>query len=160
MRGLGEVHADDASRSPGRGPGRAGRPARERNRAGQLTTIRATAGSGTQSISPLAAGPATRSSAATMSATVTVSAGRLTALRPPQASSGEVAAQSSPPMAFAGEASATSVPGPTGQTARWPASGSRMMPEKKPEAAALGRPGRTQTVISRMARPRTNPLRV
>ena len=27
-------------------------------------------------------------------------------------------------------------------------------------AAALGRPGRTQTVISRMARPRTNPLRV
>jgi hypothetical protein len=34
-----------------------------------------------------------------------------------------VAAQSSPPMARAGEASATSVPAPTGQIARSPASG-------------------------------------
>ena len=63
-------------------------------------------------------------------------------------------------MARAGEASATSVAGPTGQAARWPASGSRMMPDMKPEAAALGRPGRTLTVISRMLRPRRNPLRV
>jgi len=34
--------------------------------------------------------------------------------------------------------------------ASWPASGSRMMPEKKPEAALLGLPGRTQMVGSRM----------
>ena len=54
-------------------PSRAARSVR--TRAGQLATIRATAGSGTQSISALTAGPATRSSAATMSATVTVSAG-------------------------------------------------------------------------------------
>ena len=52
-----------------------------------------------------------------------------------------MAAHSSPPMARAGEASATSVCGPTGQIARWPASGSRMMPDRKPDAAALGRPG-------------------
>jgi hypothetical protein len=31
-----------------------------------------------------------------------------------------------------------------------------MMPDMKPEAAALGRPGRTLTVISRMLRPRRN----
>jgi hypothetical protein len=43
----------------------------------------------------------------------------------------------------------------TGQTASTPASGSRMMPLKKDEAAPLGRPGRTVTVISRAARPST-----
>ena len=95
-----------------------------------------------------------------MSATVRVSAGMVTAVRPPQASSEDVAAHSSAPMALAGEARATSVPGSTGQTARWPASGSRMMPDRKPEAAALGRPGRTLTVISRTARPVRKPLRV
>ena len=94
-----------------------------------------------------------------MSATVMVSAGRLTALRPPQVSSSAAAARRSPWMVRAGEASATAVCGPTGQTARWPASGSRMMLERKPEAAAFGRPGRTQTVISRTVRPRRNPLR-
>jgi len=50
-------------------PSRAARSAR--NRAGQLVTIAAAAGSGTQSISALARGPATRSSAAAISATVT-----------------------------------------------------------------------------------------
>src|ERR1035438_4570231 len=75
-------------------PSRAARSAR--NRAGQLVTILATAGSGTQSTSALTAGPATRSSAATMSATVTVSGGRLTALRPPQAPSDDVAAPLNP----------------------------------------------------------------
>jgi hypothetical protein len=89
-----------------------------------------------------------------------VRAGRVTAVRPPHASSDEVAAQSSPSMARAGDMSAASVCGPTGQTARWPASGSRMMPERKPDAAAFGRPGRTVTVIRRTARPRRNPLRV
>ena len=37
----------------------------------------------------------------------------------------------------------------TGSTASWPASGSRMMLEKKPDAARLGLPGRTQTVGKR-----------
>jgi hypothetical protein len=131
-----------------------------RNRAGQLVTILATAGSGTQSISAVTSGPAACSSAATMPATVMVRAGRVIAVRPPQAPSDDVAAQSSPSMARGGDMSATSVAASTGQTARWPASGSRMMPERKPDAAALGRPGRTQTVISRTARPRRKPFRV
>ena len=71
-----------------------------------------------------------------------------------------MAAQAARRVARSGEARATSVSGSTGQTARWPASGSRMMPEKNPDAAALGRPGRTLTVASLMARPRRNPLRV
>jgi hypothetical protein len=71
-----------------------------------------------------------------------------------------VAALSSPATALAGEISAASAAGLTGQVARSPASGSLMMPEKKPVAAPLGRPGRTQTVGSRTARPRRKPLRV
>ena len=48
----------------------------------------------------------------------------------------------------------------TGSTASCPASGSRMMLEKKPEAALLGLPGRTQIVGRRMLRPSRKPLRV
>jgi len=136
-------------------------PARSaRTRAGQLATIRATCGSGIQSMSALTSGPATRASAVAMPATLIVSAGRLTALRPPHASSEAVAAHVRPAMALAGEASATSVPGSTGQVARCPASGSRMMPDMKPDAAALGRPGRTLIDTRRSARPRRNPFLV
>ena len=95
-----------------------------------------------------------------MSATVMVSAGMVRAVWPPQAWPEEVAAHSNAAMALAGEASATSVPGSTGQIARWPASGSLMMPDAKPDAAALGRPGRTLTVASRTARPFRNPFLV
>ncbi len=63
-------------------------------------------------------GPAARSSAATMSPTLTVSAGRLTGLRPPQAAPEAPAAQRSPASARAGEDSATSVCASTGHTAR------------------------------------------
>jgi hypothetical protein len=41
----------------------------------------------------------------------------------------------------------------TGSTASSPLSGSRMMPEKKPEAARLGLPGRTAIVGRRMPTP-------
>src|SRR5580658_155712 len=139
-------------------PSRAARPAWIR--AGQVANICPTAGSGTQSISALTCGPATRVRAAAISATVTVSAGMVSAVRPPQAWSDAVAAHSRAPTALAGEARATTVPGSTGQTARWPATGSRTMPDRKPEAAALGRPGRTLTVIRRTARPFRKPLRV
>jgi hypothetical protein len=64
-----------------------------------------------------------------------------------------------PSMVRAGEARATAVSRGTGQAARWPASGSRIMPLKKLEAAPLGLPGRTLTVISRTLRPRMKPLR-
>src|SRR5579859_1368102 len=139
-------------------PSRAARPAWIR--AGQVANMAATAGSGTQSIRALTCGPATLVRAAAMSATVTVRAGMVSAVRPPQAWSEDVAAHSSAPTALAGEARATRVPGSTGQTARWPASGSRTMPDRKPEAAAFGRPGRTLTVIRRTARPFRKPLRV
>ena len=48
----------------------------------------------------------------------------------------------------------------TGRTASAPASGSRMMLEKKPEAALFGLPGRTQMVGSRRLMPSTSPLRL
>ena len=51
-------------------------------------------------------------------------------------------------------------PAAPARVARSPASGSRIMPLKKPEAAPLGRPGRTLTVIGRTLRPAMKPLRV
>ena len=48
----------------------------------------------------------------------------------------------------------------TGSNASCPASGSRMMPEKKPDAALFGLPGRTQIVGRRMPTPSRNPLPV
>ena len=47
----------------------------------------------------------------------------------------------------------------TGRTASLPASGSRRMLEKKPEAALLGVPGRMQIVGSRMPMPSMKPRR-
>ena len=47
----------------------------------------------------------------------------------------------------------------TGSTASWPTSGSRMMLEKKPDAALLGLPGRTQMVGRRMPMPSKKPRR-
>lgn len=104
--------------------------------------------------------PATRSSAAAISPTVVFSEGRLIAVRGPHCASPASAARTKPAMVLPGEASATGVSGGTGTWARSPASGSRIMPLKKPEAAPLGRPGRTLTVIGRTLRPATKPLRV
>src|SRR5215204_2408036 len=59
----------------------------------------------------------------------------------------------------AGEACQWRTSSATGSTASSPASGSRMMPEKKPEAALLGLPGRTQIVGSRMPMPSKKPRR-
>ena len=72
-------------------PRRAARSARIL--AGQVANIREIAGSGTQLISELTSGPAIRSSAAAISATDTVSAGMVTAVRPPHASPDDVAAR-------------------------------------------------------------------
>ena len=129
-------------------------------RAGQVFTMLAMAASGTQSISAVAAGPATRSSAAAISRGVVVSAGRVSAVRGPHCASATSAARSRPSMVRAGDDSATGVSGSTGHTERCPARGSRSMPLRKLDAAPLGRPGRTLTVISRTVRPRTKPLRV
>jgi len=48
----------------------------------------------------------------------------------------------------------------TGSTASMPFSGSRMMLEKKPDAALLGVPGRTQIVGKRMLSPSKKPRRL
>ncbi len=48
----------------------------------------------------------------------------------------------------------------TGSCASSPVSGSRMMPEKKPDAALFGLPGRTTIDGSRMPTPSRMPLRV
>src|SRR3954469_25934488 len=60
----------------------------------------------------------------------------------------------------AGEACQCITSSGTGSTASSPLSGSRMMLEKKPEAALLGLPGRTQIVGSRMPTPSKKPRRL
>ena len=116
-------------------------------------------GSGVQSIKSAAALPPSFSSAAAMAPTVVDKAGRLMAVRAPHASSLASAALISPSMVRAGEESATAVSGGTGHEARMPARGSRIMPLKKLEAAPLGFPGLTLTVISRTFRAQMKPLR-
>src|SRR5262249_22602522 len=128
--------------------------------AGQLPTIAATAGSSVQETSRLVPWPATRSSAATMSPGVVVSAGRFIAVRLPHFRSVTVAAQMSPSTVHRGEDNAMGVSAGAGHSACIPASGSRMMLDRKLDAAALGFPGRTDTVINRTDLPRTNPFRV
>src|SRR5882724_1920542 len=98
--------------------------------------------------------------ACAMAPGVVVRPGRFIAVRLPQAASLTAAARRIPSMVRRGEDSATGVPGGTGQRDRSPASGSRMIPDTKLDAAAFGLPGRTATVISRTERPRANPLRV
>ena len=93
--------------------------------------------------------------AAAMSRGVVVSPGRVIAVRLPQSASVTAAARRIPSRARPGEASATGVSGGTGHGARSPASGSRMIPDTKLDAAAFGLPGRTAAVISRTDRPRT-----
>jgi hypothetical protein len=63
-------------------------------------------------------------------------------------------------MVRRGDDSATGVSAGTGHAARNPASGSRMIPDMKPDSAAFGLPARTDTVMSRTDLPRANPLRL
>src|SRR6218665_3262434 len=76
-------------------------------RLGQLVTILAICASGSQSISALAARPATCSSACAISRTVVVSAGRLTAVRTRHSAALALAARVMPATVLPGEASAT-----------------------------------------------------
>ncbi len=71
-----------------------------------------------------------------------------------------VAACAMKPTAARGLANQCRTPGSTGNRAGKPASGSRTMPEKKPEAAAFGAPGRMQIVGSLMPIPSKKPLRL
>ena len=58
-----------------------------------------------------------------------------------------------------GDASQSGVSGGMGQTDGSPDSGSRRIPDAKPDAAAFGAPGRTLIVGSRTVRPSTKPFR-
>src|ERR1700684_1538261 len=98
--------------------------------------------------------------AAAMDRGVVVSAGRFVAGLLPQAASLTAAARRIPSRVRRGEESATGVSAGTGQGARSPARGSRVVPDMKLDAAPIRLPGRTVTVISRTERPRANPLRV
>ena len=82
-----------------------------------------------------------------------VAPGIVTARRLPRGAVSIVAAWSTKLTAERGEAMVWTTPRGTGSTAGRPRSGSRMMPEKKPEAAALGLPGRTQIVGNRTDTP-------
>ena len=78
----------------------------------------------------------------------------------PKASSGSCMARSSAATTRRGESTYIAASRSTGQTASWPASGSRMIELAKVEAALLGLPGRTTIVGRRRLRPSTKPLRL
>ena len=71
-----------------------------------------------------------------------------------------VAACSRNSTAARGEANQWRTSSGTGSTASSPFNGSRMIPEKKPDAARFGAPGRTQIVGSRTPTPSMNPRRL
>ena len=84
----------------------------------------------------------------------------VSARRGPTVAVSRVAAWRMNATAARGEACQCITVSETGSTASAPASGSRMMLEKKPDAALLGLPGRTQMVGRRMLSPSRKPLRV
>ena len=104
--------------------------------------------------------PATFRSASICSPTVTDRPGMVRLRRAPTLAPSRPAAWSRKFTAERGLACQWRTLSGTGSTASWPASGSRMMLEKKPEAAMLGLPGRTQMVGSLMPMPSMKPRRV
>ena len=120
--------------------------------------MRAIAGSGSKRTRSRAALPPTASSASSISLTRVVSAGRFTAMRPPRDSDSPTAIKPSIVLWEMPTQLASQVG--TGQTAGRRCRGSRMMVERNPDAAPLGWPGLTVTVISRALRPSMNPFRV
>ena len=127
---------------------------------GQPETMLMMVGSGTRLIRAVTFLPATRSSAAICSPTETDIPGMLRLRRGPIALRSMVPAWTRNPTADFGEACQCRTSSDTGRTASSPASGSRMMLEKKPDAALFGLPGRTQIVGRRMDIPSSRPLRV
>jgi hypothetical protein len=103
--------------------------------------------------------PATRRSASICSATVQHTPGIARLMRDLSCSRVKPAAWMRKPTAARGLAWVWRTVSATGSTASAPASGSRMMPEKNPDAALLGLPGRTQMVGSRMPTPSRKPRR-
>jgi hypothetical protein len=98
-------------------------------------------------------------SAASSSPTVAETPGMLRLRRSPSLAVSSAAAWTRKPVAERGLANQWRTLSATGRVASCPASGSRMMPEKNPEAALFGLPGRTQIVGRRMPMPSKKPRR-
>ena len=129
-------------------------------RVGQPETIFMIAASGSRRMRATTFSPATRRSAAICSPTVQATPGMVRLMRGPSFSRVSEAACTRKPAAELRAGVPVHHALLTGSTASLPASGSRMMLEKKPDAALFGVPGRTQMVGSRMPTPSRKPLRV
>ena len=125
-----------------------------------IYTIAQMVGSGSSRISAVNLSPATRASDSICSPTVTPTPGMVRLGRGPSFPLSMPAAWTRKLIAERGLAWVCSTVRGTGRIASWPASGSRIMPEKKPEAALFGLPGRTQIVGRRMPMPSKMPRRV
>jgi hypothetical protein len=106
----------------------------------QLPTMPAMTSSRTKRTRSRTGLPATSSSASSIWPTVALTAGRLSASRPPSCSTLASWIAISPSTVRATEVSGCETVAGTGQIASSPASGSRMIPEKNDEAAPFGRP--------------------
>lgn len=122
--------------------------------------MRAMVGSGSRRIRATALSPPNRRSAAISSPTVAERPGRLMLRRSPSEAVSTSAAWTRNPTAARGLANQWRTSSETGSTASRPESGSRRMPEKKPEAARFGLPGRMQIVGRRMPIPSKKPRRL
>ena len=116
--------------------------------------------SGSRRMRRVAFSPPTLRNASICSPTVALMPGMLRLRRVPSLAVSRLAACSRKSIAARGEANQWRTLSGTGSTASWPASGSRMMPEKKPDAALFGLPGRTQIVGRRMPMPSKKPRRL
>src|SRR6185437_3622781 len=126
---------------------------------GQPSTMPMMNASGSRLIRAATFSPATRLSAAICSPTVADRPGMVSPRRGPAAARSMVAACWRKPTAERGVACQWRTVSGTGRTASLPASGSRRMLEKKPDAALLGRPGRMQMVGRRIEMPSRKPRR-
>ena len=116
--------------------------------------MRAIDSSGWRRISRTALSPPTRRNASICSPTVAETPGIVKLRRAPSRPRSSAAAWRKKPTAARGEACQMPHLSATGRIASRPASGSRMIAEKKPEAARLGGPGLTQIVGRRSRRRR------
>ena len=130
------------------------------NRPGQPATIRVIVSSGSSLIKRTAPSPAMRRNASICSATVAETPGIVRQRRSPSRPPSSEAACRRKPTAERGDAYQCRTSSGTGSTASCPFNGSRMIPEKNPDAARLGGPGRTQIVGSRTAMPSRRPRRL
>ena len=128
-------------------------------RAGQLPTMDSIFGSGCAFTSARAVAPPIRSSASSMSATVTEIPGNINILELPHALASRLSACIRLRITPRGESKYKGKDSGTGRSPVSPFNGSRIILLAKLEAAALGHPGRTAMVGSRRARPSTMPRR-